>query len=65
MVDEPRSIDPGHDWEIVRTDENGHTFPVRSGMTEEEARQLQDVLIRRGHKQLYEFRRSSPVPRPL
>jgi hypothetical protein len=46
-------------------------FRFGSGMTEEEARQLQDVLTRRGHKQLYEFRRSksgvsppAPAPKP-
>jgi phage-related protein len=52
MTDEPHPAGFGEDWEVVRTDDNGNTFAVRSGMTEEAARQLHDTLTRRGHKQM-------------
>jgi len=62
MIDEPNPPGSGGDWEVIRTDDNGQSFAVRSGLTEDEARRLHDELTRRGHKQLYEFRRRPQKP---
>ncbi len=40
-------------WAIWRTDDNGNTFLVRSGLTHPEALRLVAEFEARGHKQLY------------
>ena len=41
------------DWRVMRQDDNGNIYLVRSGLTLDEARALADEFERRGHKQHY------------
>jgi len=39
---------------VVRTDDNGNVFPVRDGLTREEAERLCSCLAASAHKQHYD-----------
>ena len=54
MIDRP-------DWTVWRQDDNGNRFVVKSGLTEQQARQLTSELESHGHKQLYWMTRVSAV----
>lgn len=46
-------------WSVWRTDDNGNDFPVRNGLSRDEALALRDELQTNGHKQLYWVRQNA------
>ena len=58
VIDEAISrIKDGETFKVVRTDDNGHVFTVRSGMNFNDATALLDLMCGRGHKQVYSIDR--------
>ena len=49
----PPSSEPSRDWCLLRLDDNGNSFVVSRGHSQEEAQRLAQVYQARGHKQLY------------
>lgn len=41
-------------YDVIRTDDNGHSFSVKEDLPKDEAEKLCAALTARGHKQLYQ-----------
>jgi hypothetical protein len=52
-VDPDEGGGPRASWSVWRQDDNGNTFLVSSGHTQQDAEALRSELEARGHKQLY------------
>ncbi len=43
-------------YSVIRTDDNGNTFTIKSNLTQDEATQLAKQMTLKGHKQTYEVK---------
>lgn len=48
-------------WRVMRQDDNGNRFPVKSGLSADRAKALVEELTARGHKQTYWAERENEV----
>jgi hypothetical protein len=45
-------------YDVLRTDDNGPTFTIKTGLPKDEAEKLYATLTAKGHKQVYFIKKS-------
>jgi hypothetical protein len=53
MTEPERTVDRAETWAVVRQDDHGNRFVVKTGLSHQQAEEIAREFEARGHKQMY------------